>query len=174
MADGFDVDPEAIRGTAFVVRDSLEPLVSAGGQLPTAEAGLMTLVIERAVQALLEGLTGYAGEVATMADDMVRSALHYHWADQQARADFAALMVPGTTPAEAQAMVADAPGSPWAQVEEEQVGALRDLLSDTGPEASPTSSDGAHGDGLEGLLLGPMQDSTSPPVADGDGDGRAD
>ena len=173
MGDGFDVDPEEIRGMGFELRDGLEPPVRAAGEVPSADAGLMTLVIEKAIGALLDGLTGYAGNVAVMGDDMVRSALHYHWADQEAQANMARLLMPGTTPGEADAMVADAPGSLWAQVEDEELGPLRDLFSVDGGPPDPTTTGGEHGDGLDALLLGPM--ATGSDGSDGsDGRGRHD
>ncbi len=156
MGEGFDVDPEAIRDLGLGLRDEIGPLVREAGQVPEADAGLMTVVIERALAALLDGLVGYAARVADMGDDMVRSALHYHWADQEARAGFAGLLLPGTTPGQADALVADAPGSVWAQVAEDQTGDLRDLLSGGAGTGSPSTTTGEHGDGLDALLLGPL------------------
>lgn len=161
----FDVDPEAIRGIGLDVRDGIHPLVTGGAAIPEADAGLMTVVVEKAIATLLQGLVGVAAASDQMSHDIVDAALRYHRADQAAQANLARVLMPWTSEQEASSLVADAPGSTWDRIAEERAAPHRSVLD---PNHSSSPPDSVAPRGVEGLF-----DVPPPPTSEGTG-GSAD
>lgn len=96
----FDVDPLKVLRVGSGLRDDSTKLDQPGADLPEADGGVMTPVIENAIGALLSNAELTAQAMVTMADSVENSALEYHAADTRAREEMARLMMPGASDAE--------------------------------------------------------------------------
>lgn len=100
MGDSFDVEPEELLAVSTTLRESAGKLDTDAGDIPQAEAGLMTPTIESSVLALLEHCALFAAALKEVSSSTEESALQYHAIDMEEGADLARLMMPGSSEAE--------------------------------------------------------------------------
>jgi hypothetical protein len=171
MSDRIDADPEALRQFGDTLRDGVGPMLTAGAGIPSAEAGLMTAVIETGILRLLEGLQGFGSAVAEHGGQVLLAAVNHLRTDEAVEAQLLQTALGWSSP-QANAQVAADDDARWAQLKAEnptQVERMMDVLTSPAepqadlflipdaPEPVTGRLPGASEQPILDLLIGPLE-----------------